>query len=182
MYDNGIMAADTWIDNYYVNASGAWVPSYEPPHWILSSAGWWYRNADGSYPAGAWQLIDNQWYYFNSAGYMVTGWYLDQDGWYYFNGSGAMMTGWQLVGGSWYYLDGANAEHPGLMVSNCGKEIDGQKYFFNRSGASVHRLGADAGRVVLHQWKWSDGDRLAVGGRCVVLSGRGQYRISGLDV
>ena len=93
MYDNGIMAADTWIDNYYVNASGAWVPSYEPPHWILSSAGWWYRNADGSYPAGAWQLIDNQWYYFNSAGYMVTGWQLLGNTWYYLSGSGAMLTG-----------------------------------------------------------------------------------------
>ena len=57
------------------------------------------------------------------------------EGWYYTNGSGAMVTGWQLVGGTWYFLDGANAEHPGLMVSNCGKEIGGQKYFFNGSGA-----------------------------------------------
>lgn len=24
LYDSGIMAADTWIDNYYVNSSGKW--------------------------------------------------------------------------------------------------------------------------------------------------------------
>ncbi|MBM6827711.1 NlpC/P60 family protein [Mordavella massiliensis] len=103
--------------------------------WILNATGWWYAYDDGSWPSNGIFDINGTKYAFDTSGYMVTGWYLDQDGWYYFNGSGAMMTGWQLVGGSWYYLDGANAEHPGLMVSNCGKEIGGQKYFFNGSGA-----------------------------------------------
>lgn len=103
--------------------------------WILNATGWWYAYDDGSWPSNGIFDINGTKYAFDASGYMVTGWYLDQDGWYYFNGSGAMMTGWQLVGGSWYYLDGANAEHPGLMVSNCGKEIGGQKYFFNGSGA-----------------------------------------------
>ena len=103
--------------------------------WILNATGWWYAYDDGSWPSNGIYDIDGTKYAFDASGYMVTGWYLNQDGWYYFNGSGAMMTGWQLVGGSWYYLDGANAEHPGLMVSNCGKEISGQKYFFNGSGA-----------------------------------------------
>jgi len=101
----------------------------------LNATGWWYAYDDGSWPSNGIFDINGTKYAFDASGYMVTGWYLDQDGWYYFNGSGAMMTGWQLVGGSWYYLDGANAEHPGLMVSNCGKEIGGQKYFFNGSGA-----------------------------------------------
>ena len=103
--------------------------------WVLNATGWWYAYDDGFWPSNGIFDINGTKYAFDASGYMVTGWYLDQDGWYYFNGSGAMMTGWQLVGGSWYYLDGANAEHPGLMVSNCGKEIDGQKYFFNGSGA-----------------------------------------------
>lgn len=103
--------------------------------WILNATGWWYAYDDGSWPSNGIFDINGTKYAFDASGYMVTGWYLDQDGWYYFNGSGAMMTGWQLVGGSWYYLDGANAEHLGLMVSNCGKEIGGQKYFFNGSGA-----------------------------------------------
>ena len=103
--------------------------------WILNATGWWYAYDDGSWPSNGIFDINGTKYAFDASGYMVTGWYLDQDGWYYFNGSGAMMTGWQLVGGSWYYLDGDNVEHPGLMVSNCGKEIGGQKYFFNGSGA-----------------------------------------------
>ena len=103
--------------------------------WLLNATGWWYAYDDGSWPSNGIYDIDGTKYAFDASGYMVTGWYLNQDGWYYFNGSGAMVTGWQLVGGSWYYLDGANAEHPGLMVSNCGKEIGGQKYFFNGSGA-----------------------------------------------
>ena len=129
MYDNGIMAADTWIDNYYVNASGAWVPSYEPPHWILSSAGWWYRNADGSYPAGAWQLIDNQWYYFNSAGYMVTGWQLLGNTWYYLNASGAMLTGKQDIAKQTYFF-----KDSGAMVTGWNLE-DEIWYYYNASGA-----------------------------------------------
>lgn len=103
--------------------------------WVLNATGWWYAYDDGSWPSNGIYDIDGTKYAFDASGYMVTGWYLDQDGWYYFNGSGAMVTGWQLVGDVWYYLDGANAEHPGLMVSNCGKEIGAQKYFFNGSGA-----------------------------------------------
>lgn len=130
MYENGIMAEDTWIDSYYVNASGAWVPSYQPPHWVLSSAGWWYRNADGSYPANAWQLIDDQWYYFNGAGYMMTGWQPIGGTWYYLSGSGAMLTGWQLIGGAWYYLN----ETSGAMAT--GWLLLGDTwYYLNSSGA-----------------------------------------------
>ena len=35
---------------------------------------WWYRNADGSYPANSWQQIGGKWYFFDAQGYMVTGW------------------------------------------------------------------------------------------------------------
>ena len=125
----GIMAADTWIGDWYVDASGAWIQSYQPPHWISSAAGWWYRNADGSYPANAWQLIDNQWYYFNSAGYMVTGWQLLGNTWYYLSGSGAMLTGWQYLGGAWYYLDASGAMKTGWL-------LDGETwYYLSGSGA-----------------------------------------------
>ena len=91
------------------------------------------------------------------------------------------MTGWQLVGGTWYFLDGANAEHPGLMVSNCGKEIGGQKYFFNRSGAMY------TGWALLPEgWYYTNGSGamvtgVAVNWRHLVLSGWGKRRVSGSD-
>ena len=35
---------------------------------------WWYQNADGSYPASQWKLVNGKWYYFDAEGYMATGW------------------------------------------------------------------------------------------------------------
>lgn len=39
--------------------------------WKQDSIGWWYQNADGSYPKSAWQQIGDKYYYFNEAGYML---------------------------------------------------------------------------------------------------------------
>ena len=63
--------------------------------WQKDNKGWWYRNADGtyptnnwqqvngSYPKNDWQRIDGKWYYFDSVGYMVTGW-IEWNGKYYY--------------------------------------------------------------------------------------------------
>lgn len=42
--------------------------------WKRNDTGWWYSNADGSYPASCWKQIDGNWYFFNDQGYMATGW------------------------------------------------------------------------------------------------------------
>ncbi len=63
--------------------------------WVRDGIGYWYRNADGSYPANCWRVIHHHWYLFNRDGYMMTGWHR-------WNGStcdpddGA---------GDWYFLD-----------------------------------------------------------------------------
>lgn len=41
--------------------------------WIASNGRWWYRNADGSYPANCWQKIDGSWYLLVAQGWMQTG-------------------------------------------------------------------------------------------------------------
>ena len=82
--------------------------------WMLDAKGWWYQNAEGSYPHAEFKKIDGVTYYFNGAGYMVTGWQQVGGTWYYFNPSGAMVTGWKQVGGIWYYF-----ETSGAMVKNC---------------------------------------------------------------
>lgn len=52
---------------------------------------WWWRNADGSYPASTWKQISGQWYYFDAEGYMATGWItLDGKSYYLDPGTGAM--------------------------------------------------------------------------------------------
>ena len=105
--------------------------------WIQDSTGWWFRNADGTYPVKQWAYINGAWYHFNAAGYRENGWitlngirfYLEADGrmvtgwkqmdgtWYYFDGSGAMRTGWLQLGSTWYWLD------------NDGKMVTGWKSF-----------------------------------------------------
>lgn len=77
--------------------------------WELDSAGWWYRNSDGSYPAGQWGYIGGSWYLFDGSGYMRTGWANVGGTWYYLDDSGTMAEGWRQIGGTWYYLDGGGA-------------------------------------------------------------------------
>lgn len=58
--------------------------------WKQDSSGWWYQNADGSYPT-TWANINNVWYLFGGDGYMKTGWQLDNNKWYYMDETGAML-------------------------------------------------------------------------------------------
>ena len=108
---NGKMAANTWIDGSYVDASGAWVKDkkQEPDKWIRSSGRWWYRHGDGTYTRSDWEYIGNKWYYF------------DQNGW--------MITGWQKVSGSCYYM-----ESNGARVADGWKWINNKCYYFDKNG------------------------------------------------
>lgn len=68
--------------------------------WIQDAHGWWWQNADGSWPASEWKLIDHHWYLFGANGYLRSGWHrwnpdtkqVDPDDgsgdWYYLEESG----------------------------------------------------------------------------------------------
>ena len=109
--------------------------------WKQNSKGWWYQNADGSYPANKWEKINGKWYYFNANGYMLANaWAKDSKGlWYYVGADGAMKTNaWaQDKKGLWYYV-GAD----GAMVTNTWKT--------DKKGLWYH-LGADG---VMEAGKW----------------------------
>ena len=75
--------------------------------WLRNDVGWWYCNADRSYPVNQWQYIDNYWYFFNASGYMVTGWVQWKNVWYYCSDTGAMLTNTRTPDG--YYVDGNGA-------------------------------------------------------------------------
>lgn len=107
--------------------------------WQQDNTGFWYARANGTYPKGQFEYIeenkswfyfdesgyaytdkwlhhtDNQWYYFDKDGYMATSWKKVADKWYYFNRDGAMQTGWVKYYDKWYYLDAVNGE----MKSDC---------------------------------------------------------------
>ncbi len=112
--------------------------------WVQDATGWWYKNADGTWPAGAWvQLTWNgvsSWYRFNDAGYMVAGWFLDADGnWYFLHNAsdgtqGYMYTGWHQINGAWYYFrENAGGPLGSLVVS--GQTPDG--YQVDANGAWI---------------------------------------------
>lgn len=141
--------------NFYFAAGGAMQTG-----WVLRPEGWYYADANGAQVIG-WRYIRGVWYYLDGAdtehpglmadnctrniggsnfyfaagGAMQTGWVLRPEGWYYADGSGAQTIGWRKIGNVWYYLDGDNAEYPGLMLSDCSKEINGNTYTFRVSGA-----------------------------------------------
>ena len=105
---NGKMAANTWIDGSYVDASGAWVKDkkQEPDKWIRSSGRWWYRHGDGTYTRSDWEYIGNKWYYFDQNGWMITGWQKVSGSWYYMEGNGARVAdGWKWINNKCYYFD-----------------------------------------------------------------------------
>jgi glucan-binding YG repeat protein len=73
--------------------------------WIQSGSRWWYRNADGTYPANCWKEIDYEWYHFDASDWMQTGWLYDGGSWYYLLPSGKMARDMQDIGGKVYLFD-----------------------------------------------------------------------------
>ena len=130
------MATDTWIDNYYVDASGVWIPSKEKPtdKWITSGNRKWYRHADGSYTKNDWELINGKYYRFDNDGWMVTGWKKINNIWYYMDKTTSERygEGWHWIDGSCYYMN-ANGEMAadtwidGYYVDASGKWIKDAK-------------------------------------------------------
>ena len=115
-------------------------PSPEPPaqqdgRWVSDSAGWWYRYADGTYPAGRKVQIGNSTYRFGADGYMRTGWASEDGAWYYHDASGAQASGWVKDGSSWYYLSPAS----GQMVT--GWLLEGPTWYYLTPGSGAMATG-----------------------------------------
>lgn len=86
----GQLQKDTWIGNYYVDINGVWDPNLKLSRWIQDVNGWWFSNADGTYPYSTFKTIGINTYYFDSRGYMVTGWQFINEHWYFFNSNGTL--------------------------------------------------------------------------------------------
>ncbi len=147
----GKMLTDTWIGDYYVDATGVWVQEIIESKWIASGGRWWYRHGDGSYTSSGWEYIDGLWYYFDASGWMQTGWVQVGGAWYYLGMNGAMASNtwigdyhvnesgvwdttrrhpqWILSGNRWWYQHSDG----GYTVSDW-EYIDNQWYYFDASG------------------------------------------------
>lgn len=102
--------------------------------WQQDNTGFWYARANGTYPKGQFEYIeenkswfyfnesgymyaekwlhhtDGNWYWFDKDGYMATSWKRIADKWYYFNRDGSMQTGWIKYYDNWYYCDSVNGD------------------------------------------------------------------------
>lgn len=80
--------------------------------WIKNDTGWWYKNADGSYPRNCWIKLD-AWYSFDSQGY-------------------ARQSVWIQDQGHWYWL-----KSDCRMACNETLHINGKEYSFNKRGEMI---------------------------------------------
>ena len=72
--------------------------------WKQDNIGWWYQNADGSYPTNTWKEISGAWYYFEGNGYMAANKWIGN---YYVGSNGAMLTNTTTPDGYQVGSDGA---------------------------------------------------------------------------
>lgn len=85
--------------------------------WVRDEKGWWWRNADGSFPRECWQARDGYWYWFDADGYAAKG--------------------WRQINGKWYWFRPEDDALQCSMVFNTCLNIEGNWYAFNRDGAMI---------------------------------------------
>ena len=113
------------------------ITAYAGQGWNLCEYGYWYQNADGSYPRNTWQNIDGKWYHFNEYGLVQTGLVYDGGRVYYIDPSTAtVVTGWIYYEGFWYYFDPST----GALVMNTITKIDNKTYEFDSTGRCVREI------------------------------------------
>lgn len=82
--------------------------------WLRDNNGWWYCNADHSYPTNNWQQIDGYWFFFNKSGYMKTGWLQSP------------------FSKKWYWLSTDSGSTQGRMLTS--QWVDNGKYYVDSNG------------------------------------------------
>ena len=100
--------------------------------WKRNDKGWWYEEANGSYPTATWKLINNKWYYFDNIGYMLENHWVGN---YYVGADGAMLVSTSTPDG--YYVDAT-----GKWVEGIRKTVNISK---RSSGSSGGRSSGSGG-------------------------------------
>ncbi|MEG7530072.1 MAG: N-acetylmuramoyl-L-alanine amidase family protein [Hungatella sp.] len=115
--------------------------------WVETADGWWYRNANGSYPVNQWLHLDNKWYYCSYDGYMLTGWQKIGGATYYFSGNGDMQVGWLEYDRQWYFLNPAN----GQMMT--GWNLSNNRWYYMSPQTGVMQTGW---ALINNKWYYLD--------------------------
>ena len=128
---NGYMAADEYIDGYYLTKSGAWDGKGKAQWKGNATKGWWYSLPGGKFLKSCWAKIDGKWYYFKADGYAAKNEWVKG---YYWIGANCVWS--YKPKGSWHkdstgYWFGDTS---GWYAKNTTIVIDGKSYSFNARG------------------------------------------------
>lgn len=108
--------------------------------WKQDAAGWWYQNADGSYPANAWKQVNGKWYYFEANGYMAANKWIN--GTYYVGSDGAMLTNTTTPDGYQVGADGAwlqgNTSNDGVHTKRAYEDGAIVKFNYDEKGLPIY--------------------------------------------
>ena len=116
----GYLLTSQWIDQAYVNASGAKVQQ----GWLYDKQyqSWFYIKANGNHADKEWIFENGHYYYLKSGGYMAANeWIWDKESWFYLKPDGKMAEKEWLYDAksqAWYYF-----KYGGYMAKN--ETVDG---------------------------------------------------------
>lgn len=116
----GYLLTSQWINQAYVNASGAKVQQ----GWLYDKQyqSWFYIKANGNHADKEWIFENGHYYYLKSSGYMAANeWILDKESWFYLKSDGKMAEKEWLYDSksqAWYYFKSG-----GYMAKN--ETVDG---------------------------------------------------------
>ena len=119
----GYLLTSQWIDQAYVNASGAKVQQ----GWLYDKQyqTWFYIKENGNHAEKEWIFENGHYYYLKSGGYMaVNEWIWDKESWFYIKSDGKMAEKEWLYDAksqAWYYFKSA-----GYMAKN--ETVDGYQF------------------------------------------------------
>ena len=116
----GYLLTSQWIDQAYVNASGAKVQQ----GWLFDKQyqSWFYIKENGNHADKEWIFENGHYYYLKSGGYMAANeWIWDKESWFYLKSDGKMAEKewvYDSKSQAWYYFKSG-----GYMVKN--ETVDG---------------------------------------------------------
>ena len=116
----GYLLTSQWIEQAYVNASGAKVQQ----GWLFDKQyqSWFYIKENGNHAEKEWIFENAHYYYLKSGGYMAANeWILDKESWFYLKSDGKMAEKewvYDAKSQAWYYFKSG-----GYMVKN--ETVDG---------------------------------------------------------
>lgn len=103
--------------------------------WRQNEYGWWWEEADGSFPKKCWKKINNEWFRFDERGYcLINRWFYDGKYWFYLDKRGATVTGWNFINHRWYFFD-----KDGYMITGWVKYRETWYYLSEQNGEMLSK-------------------------------------------